>query len=68
MGKTTNRPRGQNCYNSKLSVSEVREIRRKYDTDKWTQSNLARIYRVSQSTIGSIINLESWLTIDGKQV
>jgi DNA-binding XRE family transcriptional regulator len=45
---------------SKLTKSDIVEIREKYRTTKYSQSDLAYIYGVNQPTISKIVNNKSW--------
>ena len=49
-----------NSRASKLSVSEVMEIRRAYAQERMSQGALARKYQVSVITIGRIVRGETW--------
>lgn len=48
----------------KLDEDTAKEIRSMYDTDKYTQSELAEMYGVTQPTIGKIVNNISYRVID----
>jgi ribosome-binding protein aMBF1 (putative translation factor) len=58
--KLENLRRGERHYASKLSSTQVRQIRRRYDLGGVSQAKLAREYRVSQTTIGHIVRGKSW--------
>lgn len=51
---------GEKNINSKLSNSDVIAIRNKYRNRELNQYQLAEIYGVSQSAIGSIVRNETW--------
>lgn len=55
------------CYetsiSTKLNRNQVIEIRKKYSSGKFTQSELAKEYGISQSPISSIIGRRSWKRI-----
>jgi len=51
---------GEQCYNSKLSDSQVLEIREKYVPRKYTLLQIANDYDVDQSTIRAIIKRKAW--------
>lgn len=44
----------------KLSISEVLKIRKLYETDSYTYVDLAMLFNVGRSIIGSIIRRETW--------
>jgi hypothetical protein len=49
-------------YNSaKLTWKEVKEIREKYSTGKYTHEMLAKDYHISKSTISDIIRNKTWI-------
>ena len=52
--------RGEDNGNSKLKSDEVREIRDLYKIKKHTQTKLANIFSVSQSTINNIVSRTHW--------
>jgi len=45
---------------AKLTEDDVREIRSKYHTGKWTQKQLAEEYSTNQVHIGEIVNRKNW--------
>jgi hypothetical protein len=47
---------GEDHHRAKLSESDVREIRTKYSTGRFTQSELANEYSVNQSRISRVVN------------
>ena len=47
----------------KMTWKEVREIRKKYTTGKYSQRELGRMYNVAQCTIGSILHNKIWKEI-----
>lgn len=49
-----------------LTEIDVVEIREKYWKENWTQGALARLKRVSVTTIGKIVRGESWQHISTK--
>ena len=51
---------GENGMQSKLTESEVLEIREKYAGGKFSQYDLAYIYDVSQMTICRIVTRKTW--------
>ena len=59
------RPKGEQCYNSKLTDDVVKEIRERRATNPklWTQSKLAEEYGVDQSQISRIIHRKTWAHI-----
>lgn len=52
--------RGENNGNSKLSRSEVLDIRESYKSGLLNQYQLAELYDVSQATIGAIVRNKTW--------
>ncbi len=52
--------RGSVNGNSKLKESDVLDIRKIYSTGFLDQYKLARKYKVSQPTIGAIVNRKTW--------
>ncbi|ADE87501.1 HNH endonuclease [Deep-sea thermophilic phage D6E] len=52
--------RGEDSPNSKLTKTDIENIRRMYATKQYTQYQLAEIYGVGQSTIWKIVNNERW--------
>jgi hypothetical protein len=51
---------GENQKSSKLSSSDVREIRDKYESGQESRVSLSRIFGVSVRTVGRIITFEDW--------
>jgi len=58
-------PFGEERYNSKLTRSQVIEIRRRYSTGNWTQNDLGNEYGVDGALVGRIIRGENWPHVDG---
>ncbi len=56
---------GESNPNSKLSESDVREIRDRYADGEVTQTALANEYGVSQFAIGTIVRRETWVEVGG---
>lgn len=54
------RKRGEDCPTSKLNLKEVREIRAKYATKKYTQRKLSEEYNISRSAISLITTNKNW--------
>ena len=52
--------KGNGISSSKLSLSEVQEIRALYATGEWSQNNLAEKFSVERGTIGDIVRKEIW--------
>lgn len=52
--------KGEKHGRSKLTESQVLEIRDKYSTGKYTHRGLANDYSVSHTAIGKIINRKRW--------
>ena len=53
-------PKGELHPRHKLTEKDVREIRRRYRTENITQTELGRIYGVSQNRICKIVTGTSW--------
>jgi hypothetical protein len=53
-------PRGENHYATRLTDSDVRQIRRRYAAGQISQRALAAEYQVSQRTIGAIALRQTW--------
>lgn len=51
---------GENHGRAKLTERDVRRIRRKYATGRYTQAELADAFRVSESNIWSIVKHKTW--------
>lgn len=52
--------RGEKNTSTKLTRDQVREIREKYKNDGISQMQLAKIYKVTQTNIGAIVNKRTW--------
>ena len=52
--------RGSEKFSSKLTEEDVISIRKIYENKEHSHSKLAKIYRVSRSNIGSILNRNTW--------
>lgn len=52
--------KGEQTPNSKLTNAQVIEIRQRYATGNISQAQLAREYGITSSTMGSLINGETW--------
>lgn len=51
---------GEAHGSSKLTASEVTEIREKYSTGSYTQREIGQEYGVTQTTIGHVVRHETW--------
>ncbi len=51
---------GEHNKNAHLSVKEVCVIRELYETDNYTQTELATKYGVTQTTISRLVNFKNW--------
>ena len=51
---------GEDNGNSKLTLDNVKEIRKLYEETKVTQKELSEIFKVGKSTIGYIVNYKTW--------
>lgn len=51
---------GTNNPRAKVSEDDVREIREMYDSGRYSQSKLGKMYGVGQDTISSIVRRETW--------
>ena len=54
--------KGINNPAAKLNGEKVKEIRSLYKTRKYTQDELANIFKVSRSSIGNIVTYKTWNT------
>ena len=54
---------GERNNKSKLTEREVREIRKLFNHDKYTQAKLSEIYNVSIANINYIVNNKTWKEI-----
>ena len=52
--------KGSLNHNSKLNENQIKEIRQKYDTNQFTQQNLAELFNVDQTSISLIILRKYW--------
>ena len=52
--------RGEKSGTSKLTNKKIIEIRKKYSSHKFTYRQLTKIYKVSKSLIGAIVNRQIW--------
>lgn len=59
---------GKNKAASKLTVTNVRDIREMYARGDATQGQLSREYKVSIVTIGRIVRFESWQDVPAREV
>lgn len=55
--------KGTNSVHAKLTETDVLEMRRKYATGNYTQSQLAKPFGMSRRHIGDILNRVCWLHI-----
>ena len=55
-----NPPSGHDHWKSKLSRSEVKEVREKYASEDISQSDLAEEYGVDQATISNVVNFKTY--------
>lgn len=60
IGRNTKWAYGERCASSKLSDQQIVAIRSEYAGNQITQRELARKYKVTQSTIGAIVRGETW--------
>jgi len=58
--ETDRHARGETHGRAKVTRQEVIEIRTLYATGDYTQAELGRIFGVKQSTIGRIVNRDTW--------
>lgn len=58
--KMSKKRKGELAWNSKLTLEQVYEIRKKYIPRKYSQYKLAEEYGVTRGCIGMIINNKSW--------
>jgi hypothetical protein len=52
--------RGEKCWNAKLTKENILEIKRLYLTRKYTQLNLAKLFKTTRSNICHILTKRSW--------
>jgi hypothetical protein len=52
--------RGERCGNSKLTLSQVQEIRELYATGQYTHEALSKTYRCSDRNISDIVRFRTW--------
>lgn len=52
--------RGENVWMALLTEEKVKEIRRRYETERVSQTTLAHEYGVTQTNISSIVRRLSW--------
>lgn len=52
--------KGEENNKAKLNVTEVKEIRKLYNTGKYTQVNIAKTFNVTSATISGIVNFNTW--------
>lgn len=57
-------PRGEKQWHSKLTVENVREIRRLYATGEYTHETLATMFDVGRRAIGRVISGVNWGWLD----
>ena len=53
--------KGQRNPTSKLNWKLVDKIRKEYKTGELNQQELAKKYKISTSTLGRVIRMESWV-------
>lgn len=58
--------RGSRHGMSKLNETKVREIRKMHETGNYTYKSIAKIYNVSDRTIGDIVNGKLWKHVKQK--
>lgn len=58
--KMSEAKRGEKCYSAKLTWAKVKKIRAEYATGKYLQRELAKKYKVSETTISYIVNNITW--------
>ena len=59
-GFRKNRASGEGNGMSKLTQKAVVEIREKYKTGRYSQLELGNMYHVSQTTVGRVLNKNTW--------
>ena len=55
--------KGSDKKKKKIQESDVVEIRNLYETYKYTQTELAKRFRISQATVHQIVNRKTWTHI-----
>ena len=58
-----NQPKGEHHHLAKLTVQQIRRIRRRYESAEVSLSQLGREFGVHYSTISSIVKREAWAHI-----
>jgi len=58
--RSENLRRGINKGNGKITVEDVKEIRKLYVSNQYSQDEIADMYGVSQSNISHIVNYTTW--------
>lgn len=51
---------GERHTKAKLTDSQVIEVREKYSTGRYTQQELANLYKIDRSSIGRIVRFDTW--------
>ncbi|AKQ08561.1 HNH endonuclease [Bacillus phage PBC2] len=59
-----NPTKGEGSRHAKITEEDVRKIREMYDTGKYTQRDLAKIFGINHSAIGCITRGETWKHVD----
>lgn len=54
---------GERNGNSKLTISKVKKIRQLYKTNKYSWLKLSKIFNITKSNVGSILNNKTWINI-----
>jgi len=53
-------PKGEQCGSSKLKENDIRNIRKIYQNNKYTQKELGIMFNIHEETVGTIVRKTSW--------
>lgn len=59
-----NKTRGEGNHHAKINEDKVRDIRRMYDSKKYTQLELSKLFGISRPNVSSIVRRESWKHVE----
>lgn len=58
--------KGENSYNAKLTKKDVLKIRRLYETGKYTQKEIAKMFSIVFQHVSDIVNYKKWKCLKQK--